>query len=88
MAELGEQEICFGPVNTIDDVFADPQVRHRRMVIDDGPTRTVGCPIKLSDTPASIRSAPPTFGQHTEEVLTRLGFSAEQTAQLRADGVV
>lgn len=87
MAELGHKEICFGPVNGIDDVFADPQVRHRGMVIEDGATRTIGSPIKLSETPASIRTAPPTFGQHTDEVLRSLGFSSDQIAQLRASGV-
>jgi crotonobetainyl-CoA:carnitine CoA-transferase CaiB-like acyl-CoA transferase len=88
MAELGEKEICFGPVNTIDDVFADPQVRHRGMIVDAAEGRTIGHPIKLSDTPASNRSAPPTFGQHTDEVLARLRFSAADIAQLRADGIV
>jgi crotonobetainyl-CoA:carnitine CoA-transferase CaiB-like acyl-CoA transferase len=87
MAELGEKDICFGPVNTIDDVFADPQVRHRGMVIEDGATRTIGSPIKLSETPPSIRSAPPAFGQHTEEVLRGLGYSDDRIAQLRANGV-
>jgi crotonobetainyl-CoA:carnitine CoA-transferase CaiB-like acyl-CoA transferase len=88
LAELGTKEICFGPVNTIDDVFADPQLRHRGMVGGDGATRHIGNPIKLSDTPPSVRTAPPTFGQHTDEVLRALGFGDRAIHQLRADGVV
>jgi crotonobetainyl-CoA:carnitine CoA-transferase CaiB-like acyl-CoA transferase len=88
MQELGTKDICFGPVNGIADVFADPQIRHRNMVIQDGDTRTVGHPVKLSDTPASIRSAPATFGQHTDEVLGSFGYGAGEIERLRADGIV
>lgn len=88
MAELGTKDICFGPVNGIEDVFADPQIRHRGMVIEDGDSRTVGNPVKLSETPASIRTAPATFGQHTDEVLHSLGYADTDIARLRADGVV
>ncbi len=88
MDELGDVDICFGPVNAIDDVFADPQVRHRGMVIEDGATHTVGNPIKLSATPPSLRTAPPTFGKHTGEVLRGMGFSEAEIGRLRADGVV
>jgi len=88
MAELGDKEICFGPVNTMDDVFADPQVQHRGMLPRDGDTHTVGPPIKLSATPASIRTPPPTFGQHTDEVLHALGLADAEIARLRNDGTI
>jgi crotonobetainyl-CoA:carnitine CoA-transferase CaiB-like acyl-CoA transferase len=88
LAELGSKDICFGPVNGIDDVFADPQLRQRGMVIEDGATRTVGNPIKLSDTPPSIRTPPPTFGQDTDAVLGEMGISAAECARLRAAGIV
>jgi crotonobetainyl-CoA:carnitine CoA-transferase CaiB-like acyl-CoA transferase len=89
MAELGDKEICFGPVNEIDDVYADPQVLHRGMLTGaaDGPT-TLGNPIKLSETPPSRRTPPPEFGQHTEEVLRGLGYDATAIAALRARGVI
>jgi crotonobetainyl-CoA:carnitine CoA-transferase CaiB-like acyl-CoA transferase len=91
MAELGDKEICFGPVNTVDDMFADPQVRHRNMALytdtPAGRSRTVGAPIKLSDTPASLRTLPPLLGQDTDDVLRGLGLG-EQIAQLRESGVV
>jgi crotonobetainyl-CoA:carnitine CoA-transferase CaiB-like acyl-CoA transferase len=75
-------------VNGIDDVFADPQLRQRGMVIEDGAGRTIGNPIKLSDTPPSIRTPPPTFGQDTDGVLRELGFAEKEIARLRTDGVV
>ena len=47
-----------------------------------------GLPVKLSRTPGSVRLAPPVLGQHTDEVLTELGYDAAAIAQLRADGAV
>ncbi|MGH7788877.1 MAG: CaiB/BaiF CoA transferase family protein [Candidatus Binatia bacterium] len=88
MAELGEVEICFGPVNDVDDVYADPQLRHRGMVIERDGQRTIGNPIRLSETPASIRTPPPLFGQHSADVLRGLGYDDDAIERLRADGVV
>jgi crotonobetainyl-CoA:carnitine CoA-transferase CaiB-like acyl-CoA transferase len=92
VAELGGKDICFGPVNRLDETFADPQVRHRNMVVEmpsaGGPTLIIGTPIKLSDTPAALRTPPPKFGEHTDAVLAALGFTAVQAAALRAAGVV
>jgi len=92
MRELGEADVCFGPVNTLEETFADPQLRHRGMIVEmDGPhgkQLVVGSPIKLSDTPASLRTPPPAFGEHTHEVLAELGLSPAERNRLRADGVV
>jgi crotonobetainyl-CoA:carnitine CoA-transferase CaiB-like acyl-CoA transferase len=92
MRELGEAEICFGPVSTVEEAFADPQLRHRGMVVEmetpAGPMRFPGPPIKLSETPASIRTPPPIFGADTDAVLAALGCDAEAISRLRADGVV
>jgi crotonobetainyl-CoA:carnitine CoA-transferase CaiB-like acyl-CoA transferase len=92
MNELGGLEICFGPVHTLDETFADPQVRHRQMIVEmetpEGPARMTGVPIKLSETPGSVRTPPVTLGQHTDEVLARLGYGAADIARLRAEGVV
>ena len=89
LAELGEKEICFGPVNEIEDVFRDPQVMHRHMfaAVGDGPPM-VSHPIKLSDTPAALRSRPPKFGEHTDPVLRDLGYDDEQISALRAEKIV
>jgi len=88
MAELGEVEICFGPVNTLDESFADPQLRHRGMAVERDGLRMPGPPIKLSATPATIRTSAPTFGADTDAVLAGLGFDASAIAALRRDGVV
>ena len=83
-----------GPVNTVDRVFEDPQVRHRGMTIAmphpagaDAPL--IGSPLKLSETPVSYRRPPPTLGQHTDEVLEQLlGLDPEERRTLRAAGIV
>ena len=82
-------------VNAIDDVFADEQVAARAMEIAlphraaTGPIKLVGSPLKFSETPASYRMAPPTLGQHTEEVLTSLlGLDPASIKALRERGVI
>lgn len=63
-----------GPVRSIDEVVADPHTQHREMVVDIGEYRGTGSPIKLSRTPASYRMAPPSFAEHTDEVLSQNGI--------------
>ena len=92
VAELTPLDICFAPVNSLDDTFADPQLRHRGMVVDvDGPSGrsvTFGTPIKLSETPGGIRTAPPGFGEHTDAVLAEYGVDAAAVARLREAGAI
>jgi len=90
---LADLDICFGPVATVSEMLRDPQVRHRRMVVevDDGrggTRRTLGNPIKLSDTPPDFRTPPPTMGEHTADVLHGLGYRDDDIAALRERGVV
>ena len=73
---------------TLEESLADPQVRHRGMTLGAGPTLAPGPPLKLSDTPPSVRTPPPLFGADTDEVLAGLGFDAAQISRLRADGIV
>jgi crotonobetainyl-CoA:carnitine CoA-transferase CaiB-like acyl-CoA transferase len=81
-----------GPINSLEDVFADPQVLHRGMLVEleagDGtPYRAVGLPVKYSSTPASIRRAAPRLGEHTEVVLRDwLGYDDEALRKLRDSG--
>ena len=95
MEALESAGVPCAPVNTIDRVFADPQVEARGMEIrmphplagEDVPL--VGSPIRLSRTPVSYRRAPPTLGQHTDEVLAEvLDLSEGERAALREEGVI
>jgi crotonobetainyl-CoA:carnitine CoA-transferase CaiB-like acyl-CoA transferase len=82
------------PINTMAEVFADPHVLAREMLVELphptlGSVRLPGVPLKFSATPATARSAPPLRGQHTRAVLTeQLGLSESEVAELAADGVV
>jgi crotonobetainyl-CoA:carnitine CoA-transferase CaiB-like acyl-CoA transferase len=74
-------------------VSAHPQVIAREMVVETGHReagrlRMIGSPVKLSEHPPSVRSAPPGLGEHTDEVLTGLGLTGAQVAALRTDGVI
>jgi crotonobetainyl-CoA:carnitine CoA-transferase CaiB-like acyl-CoA transferase len=91
--ELEPIDICFGPVNDIAEAIDDPQIRARGMILEEehpvyGRVKTLGSPIKLDATPASIRRGPHTFGQHTDEVLGELGFGAKAIAELRERKVI
>lgn len=82
-----------GPIYTMPQVVADPQVQAREMVValphpEAGQVRVTGNPVKLSRTPGAVRSAPPLLGQHTDEVLAFLGYGREEVARLRAAGAV
>ena len=73
--------------------YADPQVLARDMVVEiehpvAGRIRNIGVPVKLSETPGQIRRPAPTLGQHTDEVLAELDFTAEAIANLRATRAV
>jgi crotonobetainyl-CoA:carnitine CoA-transferase CaiB-like acyl-CoA transferase len=83
-----------GSVRDLGELFADPQMAARHMMenVDHplvGALRVLGTPLKLSDTAPSIRTAPPTLGQHTDAVLGGdLGLGTERVADLRAKGVI
>jgi crotonobetainyl-CoA:carnitine CoA-transferase CaiB-like acyl-CoA transferase len=90
---LSKTDICVGKMNTLDEVSNDPQVRARKMIVElDAPggqkVKQVGISVKLSETPGSIRSLAPALGQHTDEVLTGLGYTLEQVAKWREEGAV
>jgi len=83
-----------GPINTIADVFADPQVQARGLRLDlphpaIGSVPSVANPIKYSATPIAYRSAPPMLGADTDEILRdMLGLAASEIARLRKAGIV
>jgi crotonobetainyl-CoA:carnitine CoA-transferase CaiB-like acyl-CoA transferase len=93
VAFFKDKNVCVGPVYTVTEMFHDPQVQARQMVVDIdhpryGKVRQAGIAIKLSDTPGSIRRVGPVVGEHTEEVLKTLGYSETACARLRQTGVV
>lgn len=94
IADLNAAGVPCGSVRNLEELFADPQITARRMVevVDHaalGPMRVLGTPLKLSETPGTIRTAPPTLGADTAAVLTRdLGMTEADVAALRDRGVV
>jgi crotonobetainyl-CoA:carnitine CoA-transferase CaiB-like acyl-CoA transferase len=80
-----------GPINSIAQVFEDPQALARGMVVElehpkAGRTRAIGLPIKLSATPGKVARPAPLFGQHTREVLAEFEFSAKEIEELIRSG--
>ena len=91
LALLEANDIPCGPINDYAQVFADPHVIAREMVVEtDHPTlgrlKTLGSPIKMSATPADVSRRAPQLGEHTDEVLREAGFSAEEIVALRQSG--
>ena len=93
---LENNKVGCGRINTLQEVFDDPQVKAREMVIEmDHPAagsrkaKVIGSPLKMSETPVSYRRPAPLLGQHTEELLGEyLGMSSAEVAALREKGVV
>ena len=92
--ELEALQIGCGPINQLSDVFADPQVLAREAVIEmdhasGAKVKVIANPVRLSETPADYRLAPPLLGQHTDEILQScLGLDKNARATLRDKGVI
>ncbi|PWC29488.1 CaiB/BaiF CoA transferase family protein [Teichococcus aestuarii] len=91
--KLEALKIGCGPINTLKDVFADPHVVARNMVVEmphasGESVKVIANPVKLSATPPDYRSAAPVLGQHTESVLSGLGYSEAEIAAMRQGGIV
>src|SRR6266478_849176 len=85
---LTAAEVPCGPIYAIDQVFADPQVKHIGAAVSVksaklGEIRIVNQAVKLSRTPATVATAPPELGEHTAEVLADLGYNETQIEELR-----
>jgi crotonobetainyl-CoA:carnitine CoA-transferase CaiB-like acyl-CoA transferase len=91
--ELANIDACWAPVKSLDDVLHAPLFRERDMVVKiegeaGDTTPLLGTPIKLSDTPGGIRTAPPAFGGNTRAILSEFGYSSEEIKMLQEKGVV
>ncbi len=89
---LNKAGVPSGPIYSIDQVFADPQVRHlgiaQSVAGTKPPLRLVGQPISMSRTPSRLVARPPKLGEHTDAVLKEFGFSARQIAALHKANAV
>lgn len=87
-------EVPAGPINTLDKVFADPQILARKMVVEidsphTGKLKDVGNPIRMSGVDAPVYNPPPILGEHSESVLSKiLGYSQEEIATLREKKII
>ena len=93
LAVLEAADIPCGPINDVLAAFASPEAQALGMTVELehpawGVIRQVGVPFQLSATPASIRTAPPALGEHTDEVLAELGYDAAAMARLHRTGIV
>ncbi len=85
---LTSKDVPVGKVYSLDEVFNDPQVLHRKMVLEIehptlGKVKQPGIAIKLSNTPGKVRTLAPIAGEHTEEILRELGYNKSQITKLR-----
>jgi crotonobetainyl-CoA:carnitine CoA-transferase CaiB-like acyl-CoA transferase len=91
---LSTRDVWCAPVQDFGDVVDDPQVAHNELLTTvphpngRDEVRVVGVPARFSATPGSVRTGPPAVGQHTEEVLSSLGYSADEIALLRDEGCI
>jgi len=91
--ELGDLDICWGPVNNLGQALEDKHLRHREIIVDfedqnGNKTPTIGVPVKLSRTPGSLRTPPIDFGENTRDILAELGYSIDEINQFFETDVV
>jgi CoA:oxalate CoA-transferase len=89
---LNKAGVPCGPIYSLDQTFADPQVQHQQMLLESeqasGKVKTLGFPLKLSATPAALRRPAPQLGQHCMDILQGLGYSNVEVEALRARHVI
>jgi crotonobetainyl-CoA:carnitine CoA-transferase CaiB-like acyl-CoA transferase len=93
LEHLSQYDVLCAPVYDYRELFADPQVAHNQMVVEQehptaGRVKVIGIPVKLSETPGEIGPAAPLLGEHTEEILQWLGYDAADIERLRHEKVL
>ncbi|HSM20192.1 MAG TPA: CaiB/BaiF CoA-transferase family protein [Hyphomicrobiales bacterium] len=93
IALLTEAGVPCGEINAVDEAFADPQVQHLGMAAEMdslpfGATRCLAQPFTLTRTPSRVVRRPPARGEHTDEILREIGYSADQIADMRSRNIV
>ena len=93
LAALEEAGVPCGPVNDMLQALADPQTIAREMVVEVehstlGSVKTIGLPIKFSQTPGKVRSGAPLYGEHTSAILGAYGFDTDEIAALHKEGAI
>ncbi|HVA23159.1 MAG TPA: CoA transferase [Chloroflexota bacterium] len=88
LAALEGEGVPCAAANSLQEAFDDPQVRHLGIPRRVGDSRLVGEAVQLSDTPAGVREPAPLLGQHTQDVLRRLGYDGQAISKLREQGVI
>ena len=90
---LDEAGIPNGPINTIEEMFQDPQIQARGMVVEmEHPTienlKLTGSPLKLSKTPVMMRNHPPLYGEHTDSILGKIGYSPDDIIHFKQNNII
>lgn len=90
---FAKKSLPCGPVHDFEDVFRDPQILYRRMIMEAkypevGKVKQFNIPVKFSESSCEIRQPPPSFGEHTEDILKQLGYSETEIAEMRQNGIV
>jgi crotonobetainyl-CoA:carnitine CoA-transferase CaiB-like acyl-CoA transferase len=93
LARFEELGVPAGPVYDVNQMHRDPQVLARKMVVEVehskvGPVRTIGLPVKFSDTPGEVAHGAPSYGQHTKDVLRQCGFAEAEIDALQSEGAI
>lgn len=93
VAKLGAAGVPCGPINTVPEVFADPQVKHRGILQRlehplSGTVPTVASPMRFAEAPLEHKRHPPLLGEHSDEILRELGLAEARIADLRRDGTI
>jgi len=91
--QMKDKDVCIAPVYSIEEVLGDPHLIHREMFAEvdhpvEGRIKQISFPIKFSNTPAEIRSPPPALGEHTSEILRKMGYDKKGLERLESDGVI